>query len=77
MMHEWGFGYGFLLGPFGMLILAALIVIPFWRICERIGVPGITALLALVPIVNLIFLYWLAFAEWPSKGSATPTQQKS
>lgn len=67
MMHEWGYGYGFVFGPIGMLVFALLVVIPFWRICERAGYPGITALLILVPLVNLVFLYWLAFAEWPSR----------
>lgn len=72
MMHEWGFGYGFAFGPIGMLVLAVLLVIPFWRICERAGFPGIAALLIIVPLINLIFLYWLAFAEWPSHRSAPP-----
>lgn len=65
MMHEWGFGYGFYLGPLWMLIFAALIVLPFWRICEKAGYPGIVALLVFIPVVNLIFLYWFAFADWP------------
>lgn len=71
MMHEWGFGYGFAFGPIGMLVFAALLVIPFWRLCQRLGYPGLTALLILLPLVNLIFLYWLAFAEWPSQRSAS------
>lgn len=71
MMHEWGFGYGFAFGPIGMIIFAVLLVIPFWRICERAGYPGITALLILIPLINLIFLYWLAFAEWPSRRSVS------
>jgi hypothetical protein len=65
MMHEWGFGYGFYLGPLWMLIIAALIVLPFWRICEKAGYPGILALLIFIPFVNLVFLYWFAFADWP------------
>ena len=63
MMHEWGFTYNF--GPLGMLVIAALIVLPFWRICQKAGYPGIMALFLFVPIVNLIFLYWFAFADWP------------
>jgi energy-converting hydrogenase Eha subunit B len=66
MMHEWGISYGFGLGPLGMLVLAALLVWPFWRICEKAGYPGLMALLVFVPIVNLIFLYWFAFADWPN-----------
>lgn len=68
MMHEWGFG--FTMGPFGMLIIAALVVIPVWRICEKAGFSGFLSLLIFVPLVNIIFLYWLAFAEWPNQKSA-------
>lgn len=67
MMHEWDFGYGFAVGPIGMLAFAALLVLPFWRICEKAGYPGVMALLIFVPLANLIFLYWLAFAEWPAQ----------
>ena len=66
MMHEWGFAYGFGVGPLGMLIIAALLVWPFWRICEKAGYPGLMALLVFIPVVNLIFLYWFAFSDWPS-----------
>lgn len=74
MMHDWGFGYGFAFGPIGMLVVAILIVIPFWRLCERAGFPGLVSLLILIPLVNLLFLYWLAFAEWPSRRSAPPSR---
>ena len=57
MMHEWGYSYGFGIGPLGMLAVAALIVWPFWRICEKAGYPGVMALLVFIPVVNLIFLY--------------------
>jgi hypothetical protein len=30
------------------------------------GLPGIMALLVFIPVVNLIFLYWFAFADWPN-----------
>jgi hypothetical protein len=74
MMHEWWFSYGYGVGPVGMLLIAGLVVWPFWRICTKAGFPGITALLILIPLVNLIFLYWLAFADWPSlHGQDRPT----
>jgi hypothetical protein len=48
-------------------LIAALIgVAPFWRICSRVGHSPLLSLLVLVPLINLIFIYWLAFAEWPS-----------
>jgi hypothetical protein len=66
MMHEWWYSHGFVIGPFGALIIAIIIVLPFWRICEKAGYPGIVALLLFVPLINLVFLYWLAFSDWPS-----------
>ena len=47
-------------------------VIPFWRICKRLGHSPWLSLLVLVPLVNLIFIYWLAFGDWPSQ-RGTPT----
>ena len=71
MMHDWGFfGFGFMMGPLGMLVIAALIVIPVWRICQKAGFSGMLALLIFVPLVNIIFLYWLAFTKWPSQKPA-------
>ena len=65
-MHEWGYAYSTGVGPIGMLIIAALVAWPFWKICVKAGYPGITALLIFVPILNVIFIYWLAFSDWPS-----------
>ncbi len=62
MMHE-GMGGGHLLW---MLIMMAIVVVPFWRICVKAGYSGWLSLLVLVPLANLIFLYFLAFSSWPS-----------
>ncbi|MDX1705382.1 hypothetical protein [Pseudidiomarina sp.] len=59
-------GMGFL----GMLLFGILLVVPFWRICQRIGYPGPLGLLALVPIANIILLYFIAFSPWRA-----PTKQ--
>lgn len=48
-----------------MLVVAVLVVVPFWRICQKAGFPGALSLLALIPLVNLGFLYLLAFTRWP------------
>lgn len=56
-------------GPFDiwMIILAVLIlVIPFWRIFSKAGYSGWFGLLMLIPLVNLITLYFLAFSKWPA-----------
>lgn len=48
-----------------MLVVALVVVIPAWRICQRTGHPGWMGILVLIPIINVLFLYFLAFAEWP------------
>jgi len=47
-------------------VLALLNVIPFWMICTKAGFPGALSLLMLVPIANLVLLFYIAFAEWPA-----------
>ncbi|SFR44427.1 hypothetical protein SAMN05216203_0373 [Marinobacter daqiaonensis] len=49
-----------------MLVMAVLVVVPVWRICQRIGYPGWMAILILIPMVNMVLLYFIAFADWPS-----------
>ena len=62
MMHEEMFG----LHLVWMLVMAIVVVLPFRRICAKAGYSGLLSLLILVPLVNLIFLYYLAFSEWPT-----------
>lgn len=54
-------GYGLL----WMILMGIIIVVPFWRICKKAGYPGLLSLLVLIPLVNLAFVYFLAFANWP------------
>ncbi len=65
MMHG---GFGFL----GMLVVGLLVVVPLWRICTRVGHPGWLALGALIPLVNVLVLYFLAFSEWPIEKRTGP-----
>ncbi|MEX2469309.1 MAG: hypothetical protein WD396_06105 [Pseudohongiellaceae bacterium] len=48
-----------------MLIVAIVLVIPVWRICQRTVYPGWLGILILIPFINLFFLYFIAFAAWP------------
>jgi hypothetical protein len=59
MFFHSGLGLAWLIG-------AVIVVVPFWRICNRIGHSPALSLLVAIPLVNLIFIYWLAFSEWPS-----------
>ena len=51
---------------FGFLILAIIVVLPFWRIFKRAGYPGPIGLLAIIPFAGIVLLYVLAFAPWPN-----------
>ncbi|HTD11423.1 MAG TPA: hypothetical protein VK676_05075 [Steroidobacteraceae bacterium] len=63
MYHHHGFGLPW-------LIVAAIAIVPFWRICKRVGYSPWLSLLTAIPLVNLIFIYYLAFSTWPSQKSA-------
>jgi hypothetical protein len=55
-------------GLFALIIgLAAIVfaVVIYWRIFAKAGYSGALGLLMFVPIVNLVMLGILAFAEWP------------
>lgn len=42
-----------------------LFVPPGWRILQRTGFSGAWALVALIPIVNILLLWVFAFSRWP------------
>jgi hypothetical protein len=47
-------------------VMAALILFPLGRILRRLGFSPYLSLLAFIPAVNLIALWVLALADWPS-----------
>ena len=46
-----------------VVVFAALIVIPFWRLLPRFGIPAWVALLAVIPLGALILLWVMAFRD--------------
>ena len=60
MYGSYGMGGG---GLLVMAIFAALIVIPFWRILPKFGIPNWVALFAIIPLVALILLWIMAFKD--------------
>jgi len=57
-------------GPFMMLVMAALIILPFWFIFSKAGYSKWLSLFMVVPLANIILLYFLAFSKWPSLESS-------
>ncbi len=47
-------------------LVAIVFVVPFWKIFEKAGFPPALSLIMLVPIANLVALYFVAFSTWPS-----------
>ena len=64
-MHRFGYGWGMGIGPLAGLIFALIVVLPFWQIFAKAGFSSWWSLLMLVPGVNVVALYVLAFADWP------------
>lgn len=50
-----------------IVILSLLQLVPFWRIFRRMGLPPWLAIMAAVPLVNLIVLYYAAMSPWPAE----------
>jgi len=46
-----------------MVIMAALLIIPLWRILPRSGIPSWVAVFAFIPLIGLILLWVVAFKE--------------
>jgi hypothetical protein len=45
------------------LVMATLLVVPFWRILPRHGIPNWVALAAIIPLGALILLWVVAFKD--------------
>lgn len=55
-----GYGAG---GFIWFLILAALLVVPFWRLLPRFGIAAPVALVAIIPLGALVLLWVIAFKD--------------
>lgn len=60
---------------FAAAVTGVLPVVVFWKICSKAGFPASLALLMLVPIVNIILPFYIAFAEWPALKRPGDTQR--
>jgi hypothetical protein len=50
-------------------IATIVFMVPFWKIFQKAGFPAPLSLVMLIPIVNFIALYFIAFANWPAQGA--------
>lgn len=47
-----------------LFVMLPILVIPYWKIFSKAGFSGWLSVLMLVPLVNLIVLYIVAFSDW-------------
>ena len=53
-------------------VILPIVVIPYWQIFKKAGFAPALSLLILIPLVNLIVLYVIAFSDWKvGPGDAT------
>jgi hypothetical protein len=51
--------------------MGPIMVIPYWQIFKKAGFSPLLSILVLVPIANLVILYFVAFSDWkPASGSS-------
>lgn len=61
----------------GFIALGVILfsLLPFWMICTKAGFPGWISIAVLFPVVNIVFLFFLAFADWPALRNVPPQEQ--
>ena len=48
-----------------LALAVVAILLPACRICRKAGYPAAAGVLALIPVLNVVLLWFLAFSEWP------------
>ncbi|MES2915307.1 MAG: hypothetical protein V4753_09340 [Pseudomonadota bacterium] len=60
---RWGWGAMHGGGLVWTLIAAVVIVVPFWRLLPRFGIPSWVALVAVFPLAAVVLLWVMAFSD--------------
>ena len=50
-------------GMIFILVMAVLVVIPFWRLLPQFGIPSWVALVSIIPLGALVLLWVMAFRD--------------
>ena len=53
-------------GLLGIIVVGVIIIWPFWKIFTKAGFNGALSLLMLIPFINVVMIFYLAFSEWPA-----------
>ena len=54
------------------LAVGLVLVAAFWRICAKAGFPGWYGVAAVIPMVSVLLVLFVAFAEWPLERERRP-----
>ncbi|HVP58125.1 MAG TPA: hypothetical protein VMU02_08500 [bacterium] len=57
-----------------MLIVGIIMIIPFWKIFQKAGLTPALSILMIIPLINLVMIYYLAFTDWPALRGKQPPQ---
>jgi hypothetical protein len=47
-----------------LIFCTGFAILPFWMIFAKAGFPAWLSLFMLFPLVNIVILYYVAFAQW-------------
>jgi hypothetical protein len=63
----------------GLLALFVLpvVIIPYWMIFKKAGFAPALSLLIVIPLVNLIVIYVIAFSDWKFDASRVPQSSQT
>lgn len=50
-----------------VLLVVAVTIVPYVKILQKAGFSRWLVFFWLIPLVNIIFLWWFAFTEWPNQ----------
>lgn len=48
-----------------LLVLIVACIVPYWKIFQKAGFAPALSLLMIIPLINFVMIFYLAFAEWP------------
>lgn len=75
MMGYWLDMSGYGIGHWSVfIVMVVAFVYPIGRILRRIGWSPFWSIVALIPLVNLVGLWIVAFADWPDTNAASSAE---
>jgi hypothetical protein len=58
-------------------LMVFFFIVPFWKILAKAGFSRWLSVLMIVPLVNVVVLFYVAFARWPVRRELEALRKKS